>query len=303
MQKFAPHFRGYEQHDTQELLSFLLDGLHEDLNRVTDKKYVEDVESDGSGDLDEVAVRAWSGYLERNRSIVVDLFQGQLKNTLQCKKCSHKCIKFESFMYLTVPIASKCDTVESCIAEFCKIETLSGENKWYCCKCKTHVDATKKFDVWKLPPVLIIILKRFDFKRRRKIDQFIQTPTVDFDLSRTVKSVQKDPPIYDLFAVSNHLGGLGGGHYTAYCKNRSSEKWFEFNDERVSEISEKSVINNKSSYVLFFNRVVEVEVDLEEETTGVQNRVGRIRRQSVSMPHLWPHTLSTQPALQQMNVK
>ena len=56
----------------------MLDGLHEDLNRVTDKKYVEDVESDGSGDLDEVAVRAWSGYLERNRSIVVDLFQGQV---------------------------------------------------------------------------------------------------------------------------------------------------------------------------------------------------------------------------------
>lgn len=23
------------------------------------------------------------------------------------------------------------------------------------------------------------------------------------------------PPIYDLYAVSNHIGGMGGGHYTA----------------------------------------------------------------------------------------
>ena len=30
----APQFQGYSQHDSQELLNFLLDGLHEDLNRV-----------------------------------------------------------------------------------------------------------------------------------------------------------------------------------------------------------------------------------------------------------------------------
>jgi ubiquitin C-terminal hydrolase len=45
--RFAPQFSGYNQHDSQELLAFLLDGLHEDLNRVTVKPYVEKKEHDG----------------------------------------------------------------------------------------------------------------------------------------------------------------------------------------------------------------------------------------------------------------
>lgn len=39
--KYAPQFNGFQQHDSQELLAFLLDGLHEDLNRVHDKPYLE----------------------------------------------------------------------------------------------------------------------------------------------------------------------------------------------------------------------------------------------------------------------
>ena len=39
--KFAPQFQGYGQQDSQELLAFLLDGLHEDLNRIKRKPYIE----------------------------------------------------------------------------------------------------------------------------------------------------------------------------------------------------------------------------------------------------------------------
>lgn len=38
-----PMFSGYAQHDSQEFFSFLVDGLHEDLNRVEKKPYVESV--------------------------------------------------------------------------------------------------------------------------------------------------------------------------------------------------------------------------------------------------------------------
>jgi ubiquitin carboxyl-terminal hydrolase 4/11/15 len=41
---------------------------------------------------------------------------------------------------------------------------------------------------------------------------------------------------YDLFAVSNHFGGLGGGHYTAFAKNPLNNKWHDFNDSMVSSI-------------------------------------------------------------------
>lgn len=48
--KYAPRFNGFQQQDSQELLAFLLDGLHEDLNRVHEKPYVELEDSDGRPD-------------------------------------------------------------------------------------------------------------------------------------------------------------------------------------------------------------------------------------------------------------
>lgn len=56
---------------------------------------------------------------------------------------------------------------------------------------------------------------------------------------------------YDLYAVSNHYGGLGGGHYTAYAKN--GNKWFEFNDSSVRETSEDGV-KGTGAYILFYRR-------------------------------------------------
>lgn len=48
--RFAPQFSGYQQQDSQELLAFLLDGLHEDLNRVRKKPYIELKDADGRPD-------------------------------------------------------------------------------------------------------------------------------------------------------------------------------------------------------------------------------------------------------------
>ena len=48
--RFAEQFSGYQQQDSQELMAFLLDGLHEDLNRVQVKPYVELTDSDGRPD-------------------------------------------------------------------------------------------------------------------------------------------------------------------------------------------------------------------------------------------------------------
>lgn len=53
--KYAPRFNGFQQQDSQELLAFLLDGLHEDLNRVHEKPYVELKDSDGRPDFEVAA--------------------------------------------------------------------------------------------------------------------------------------------------------------------------------------------------------------------------------------------------------
>jgi len=58
----------------QEVLAFLLDGLHEDLNRVKDKPYVEAKDGDDRPD-EEIADEYWNYHLARNDSIIVDVCQ------------------------------------------------------------------------------------------------------------------------------------------------------------------------------------------------------------------------------------
>jgi len=104
--KYAPQFMGYAQHDSHELLAFLLDGLHEDLNRIKQKPYVEIKDSEGRTD-EEAANDAWLGYKKRNDSIIVDLFQGQLKSRLKCPINGRVSNQYDPFMYLSVPIPVK----------------------------------------------------------------------------------------------------------------------------------------------------------------------------------------------------
>ena len=56
------------------MLSFLLDGLHEDLNKVKQKPYIESKDSDGRPD-DEVAEEMWKYHKARNDSVIVDVCQ------------------------------------------------------------------------------------------------------------------------------------------------------------------------------------------------------------------------------------
>ncbi|CAI5443433.1 unnamed protein product [Caenorhabditis angaria] len=102
----ASQFANFAQHDAHEFLSFLLDGLHEDVNRVKKKPITSTVESDGRHDLD-VANEAWHNHLLRNDSIFVDLFHGQLKSHVQCPKCDRVSITFDPFVYLPVPFPKR----------------------------------------------------------------------------------------------------------------------------------------------------------------------------------------------------
>ncbi|ESO97937.1 hypothetical protein LOTGIDRAFT_153048 [Lottia gigantea] len=118
--KYAPRFNGFQQHDSQELLSFLLDGLHEDLNRVHNKPYVELKDSDGRPDA-VVAREAWENHVLRNQSIIVDLFHGQLKSQVRCQECSHISVRFDPFTTLSLPLP-----MDSCIHCEIIVYTIDG---------------------------------------------------------------------------------------------------------------------------------------------------------------------------------
>lgn len=119
-----------------------------------------------------------------------------------------------------------------CLDEFGKPEILSENDAWYCPRCKKHRRASKKFELWKAPDILVIHLKRFSVqgRLRDKIEVRVDFPLEGLDLSSRLAVEDGDKsPIYDLLAVDNHYGGLGGGHYTAYAQNFIDKSWYEYN--------------------------------------------------------------------------
>ena len=96
-------FSGFGQQDSQELLSFLLDSLHEEMNLRIDKPYVENPDSDGR-DITDLANECWANQLRRNWSIFYFLFYGQLKSHLNCKVCNKVSITFDNFTSIAMPL-------------------------------------------------------------------------------------------------------------------------------------------------------------------------------------------------------
>lgn len=88
--RFRPMFLGWSQQDSQELTAFLLDGLHEDLNRIQKKPYVEIPDWEGEATPERMwkhAEHMWDLYRRRNDSVMIDLFFGQFRSTLTCLEC------------------------------------------------------------------------------------------------------------------------------------------------------------------------------------------------------------------------
>ncbi|KAI3443358.1 hypothetical protein Pfo_000023 [Paulownia fortunei] len=144
----------------------------------------------------------------------------------------------------------------NCVDAFLKEEPLGPDDMWYCPNCKEHRQASKKLDLWRLPEILVIHLKRFSYTRflKNKLETFVDFPIDDFDLSNYV--IQKNNMVchrYMLYAVSNHYGGMGGGHYTAFAKHRLN-RWYEFDDSHVFPVTEEQ-IKTQAAYVLFYKRI------------------------------------------------
>jgi ubiquitin carboxyl-terminal hydrolase 4/11/15 len=129
-------------------------------------------------------------------------------------------------------------TLDECFTETAKSEVLSEDNAWFCSRCKGLRRATKTLEVWTVPDILIIHLKRFSGHRtfRDKIEDLIDFPVQGLNLAGKVGFPEDKDLRYDLFAVDNHYGGLGGGHYTATAQNFYDKQWYEYNGKpwRVS---------------------------------------------------------------------
>jgi len=237
----------------QEFLRYLLEGLHEDVNRVAVKPTPINTEIDSNISVGEQSMEAWKRYIRRDDSKLVDIFVGQLKSTLRCSTCDFESVTFEAFWDLSLPIPSRTGEVSlnECLEAFTKEEVMDGDEMPTCERCKTRRRCTKFYSLYKLPKVLVIHLKRFSptERFRSKLGTTVTFPLTALDVAKFSDSPSRST--YSCYAVSNHSGTLYSGHYTAYARNPKTSEWNFFNDSRVSKSSSGSVISNEA-YLLFF---------------------------------------------------
>jgi len=148
-------------------------------------------------------------------------------------------------------------SIYECLNLFNEEGQLAESDSWYCGDCKAHVQAFKQFSIWRAPKILVIHLKRFSYRGRsfrERLDHLIDFPFKDLEMGPYIEGPKDCETKYDLFAVSNHYGSLGGGHYTAFAKGRDDDTWYQFDDSSVSTVQDTSRIISSAAYVLFYKR-------------------------------------------------
>jgi len=139
--ELKPNGMLYNQQDALELLEILLDRLHEDLNSVKEKLYVEEINAAAKSDAD-VAKAQKENHLARNKSPIDDMFLGFVKTTTTCPNCKYASVKFDPYKFLSVPFPPSSEMkaridLSACLEQFIKKEQLDEGFEWYCDgKCK-----------------------------------------------------------------------------------------------------------------------------------------------------------------------
>jgi ubiquitin carboxyl-terminal hydrolase 4/11/15 len=151
-------------------------------------------------------------------------------------------------------------SLERCLRRMAEPEILDEHNQWFCKHCREHVCAEKKLDIWSVPELLIIHLKRFSTSGygAAKIETEVEFPD-RLDMTPFVVSPRTGPLNYKLYAVSEHYGALAGGHYTAHALVRpvlgeGAGEWYSFDDTNASR-AEAAAAHSSLAYVLFYERI------------------------------------------------
>tara|TARA_B100000780_G_C21126983_1_gene457760 strand:- start:1891 stop:2931 length:1041 start_codon:yes stop_codon:yes gene_type:complete len=250
LDKMYPQFKGYGQHDSQEVLLTLLDALHITLS------YSVTIDISGTvlNDKDKLEVSSineWKTFYSKEYSKIVELFFGQDHTILHCANCNTDVHKFEPFCSLELPIPlteNQQISIYDCMNKY--VETEKTPNR-LCEKCNKTKSSTRAVSIWRPPNYLIISFKRFT-SSNNKNSTLIDFPIENLNINQIISGYQNESLRYDLLSISNHGGETSGGHYHAFCKNADG-KWYDHNDTLVTEIKPEQLVT-PSAYVLIYKK-------------------------------------------------
>ena len=264
-------FTGWSQNDMSEFLLFIIESLHNSISRSISIKITGNPENN----VDNMAIKCYEmlqQVYKREYSEIMDLFYGMYVSEIKSmdSKITHS-IHPEHFFLLDLPIPQDRIKINSsgvklepinlldCFDMYVRVEIMQGENAWFNDKTNQREDILKRITFWSLPKVLIITLKRFTPDGQHKLDDLIDFPLDDMDLSKYVCGYNPSQYKYELYAVCNHIGNTYMGHYTAFVKNAGDE-WIHYNDQHVTKMTTSDKTNVKQqivtpmAYCLFYRK-------------------------------------------------
>lgn len=255
MGRAKSEFSGRDQQDSHEFLLSLLEWLHDDTNKVPKPTNMPEQNSTDKRDV-MAARRHWMNYLERNQSIIVQLFCGQTRSVVKCFLCMGESVTYREFTNLTLPLPENSNrtSLRECLEMYLKEERI---DEFKCDLCKRTGKVSKKTDIVKFPPLLIIHLSRFyqDGMYTRKKQNFVNFDLRNLNLNHyVVPGFDNQFSHFNLYAVSNHFGNLEGGHYTAYASSDVLKRWYKFDDQDVSVMDPADVVT-PAGYILFYSAI------------------------------------------------
>lgn len=246
-------FTGFSQNDLPEFLVFLINNFHDTLSRKVTMK----ISGTPEGETDDMAIKCYTmmkNMYQKDYSEILKLFFGihvsQIVNPKTKKILSNAPEPF-FIVELPLPPSQKSISLYDCFAHYSSPERLDGDNAWFNEKTKQKEDVDKQMVFWSLPSILVIALKRFT-NFNKKLNNHVDAPFDNLDLSPYVKGYNKETYKYELYGVANHIGNSMGGHYFAYIKTNEGN-WYEFNDTNVKPIKEENIISQRA-YVFFYRK-------------------------------------------------
>ena len=260
-----PLFKGNHEVDAKDLIIFLLEILHQELNKInySDPANIDyaQLEKD-SFDENKMFQQFIKDYTEKNRSIISDTFYGFIRSTMMCCSCCRIKYSFKTFNFLVFKLKNVKEFIQK--ERFSnniyklniydafnfdkKEEILDGKNMIFCKICKALTPGIHQQIIYSLPRVLIIILNRGknnqDFK-----EEFIFPKELDLNTGNCVIRNDCNNKFY-LQSIITHLGqSIEGGHFIAYCRNGPNEEFLCYNDSIVL----KATVNEAMSSNIFGN--------------------------------------------------
>jgi ubiquitin C-terminal hydrolase len=249
--KHNESYRMEEQADAHEFFLFIFNLAHEDLKRTNalSPRLVQPIDLEEAEGMSRLA---WKEETVVNDSVLTDLFRGLFCSKVRCLKCGYTSVRYDSFNTLCLPIRLRECSLNDCLDDF---TDTSNSVLIRCPICKVLRQSTTKTEIYKAPSLLVIVLKRFkaESKVTSKLEHLVRFPTKSLDLYRYMTESFNEVE-YELYAMVEHTGTLDSGHYTASVRNHRSMRWFEFDDTKITEIEESSLVKSSTYMLFYYNR-------------------------------------------------